>query len=304
MALIDGLIAYYNLATNADDNTPAGLDGTASNVSFSGGRGVWGSGGYINLGNISELDFERTDPFSISILAEITSFSQYTILFSKQNPSANFQGYSLYINVTSGTIYFNLSNASGTAIARTTSAPVSLNTPVHIVVTYDGSSTAGGISIYVNGVLATGSTSGTLTSGSIKTIAPANIGNRNNNSENLYWLRTYAQKVGAWNRVLTLAEVTTLYNGGSVLDFPDPAFYDCKISGTAKLNNTPVEGVEVVLVRDSDDEVVATTTTDEDGKYEFLDLSPEQTYTVFIRATIDLVPYTAPALWGVVPVPV
>lgn len=304
MALKDGLISYYNLATNADDDTPAGLDGTASNVSFSGGRAVYASGGYINLGNISELDFERTDPFSISIETEITSFSQYTILFSKQNPSASFQGYSLYINITTGRIYFNLSNASGTAISFTTSASISLNTPVHIVVTYDGSSSSSGIKIYVNGVLATGSTSGTLTSGSIKTTVPANIGNRNNNSENLYWLRTYAQKVGIWDRELTLAEVTTLYNGGAVLAYPDPAFFEHKISGTAKLNNTPVEGAEVVLVRDSDDEVVATTTTDEDGKYEFLNLSPEQTYTVFIRATIDLVPYTAPALWGVIPVPV
>jgi hypothetical protein len=134
---------------------------------------------YFDLGNVSSLNFERTDAFSISAWVKRVGSGTTQFIFSKATNSSPYTGYSIYINP-SNQIASNI-NISYASNHLSVNGNSTLNTSWnHVCVTYDGSSNASGIKLYVNGSKETTSSTGQASiTGTLSNSYPVNIAARN-----------------------------------------------------------------------------------------------------------------------------
>jgi len=116
-----------------------------------------GANEYINCGNDNSLNFERTDPFSFSVWVKNDALNVTNLLLSKREQITNSpKGYGLWIGG-DNKIYFLLSNAQAFPVAnrifvKSNDTILTFGEWIHISATYDGSSSAIGVNIYINGV--------------------------------------------------------------------------------------------------------------------------------------------------------
>ena len=171
-----------------------------------------GSSQYIDLGNISSLNFERTDAFSISAWVKRVGSGTTQFIFSKATNSSPYTGYSIYINP-SNQIASNI-NILYSSNHLSVNGNSTLNTSWnHVCVTYDGSSNASGIKLYVNGSEETTSSTGQASiTGTLSNSHPVNIGARN--SSDLFF-EGQLDGVSIFNYALSASQVTTLYGSSS-----------------------------------------------------------------------------------------
>jgi len=142
------------------------IGGTAARESFTNNYSIEldGIDAYVDCGTNSSLNFERTDAFSISFWVARAAINAHTLCISKMNPTGNRRGYFININPSNLVTIFlrnNTSNTSQCLIAQSITTIADTNWH-HIVFTYDGSSTTGGMKIYIDGTSVTLTTSGTL----------------------------------------------------------------------------------------------------------------------------------------------
>lgn len=185
-----------------------------------GPRNYWRLNGanWVSMGDVAALAFERTQAFSVTARIQRSStLAAIETVVSKMN-NATGQGYSLQLDA-SGRVEVRLDNGAGQAIERrVTSATVLSGFEFTIGFSYDGSSSATGVNIYINGVLQSMTTdTNTLASGSILTTAPFAVGSRNGATN---FLNGYVREVAVANRVLTAAEHLEAFRG-SGLQAPD-----------------------------------------------------------------------------------
>ena len=102
---------------------------------------------YVGMGDI--LDFERTDTYTL--IAWIKTSAKSGAIIAKMNVANNYQGYDMIVE--NGTIEAYLVNNWGANDAIKVEASTIVNDSLwhHIAVTYDGSSTANGLKIYIDG---------------------------------------------------------------------------------------------------------------------------------------------------------
>lgn len=227
MSLLTNLIATWSLDESSGNATDASGNGhtlTNNNVTY--GTGLINNGAIFNSTTDSlvastgtDFDFERTQAFSVQAWCNWTSLANNPYIMGHINPSANFNGWSLQAD-TIGELNFNIANnGAGTNILymRTSSTAVATGGWYHIVVTYDGSSTPGGVHIYVNTVdIGLTTIFNTLSATALYT-GPFQLGSREGNSINFAGTMDIA---AVWNRVLTSGEVSTLYNAGAGVQYP------------------------------------------------------------------------------------
>jgi len=166
-----------------------------------------GSSDYVDMGNT--LDFTNTDAFSISCWFKRTRSSVTEFLVAKQESSGNARGYTLLIPFDDNKITFVLRNntaASGRIIADSSSAITDTNWH-HVIVTYDGSSAASGITIYLDGLENTGAVQGTLSATTLNS-TPFQIAARNGG----FKFSGNIDEVAVFNYELSEPDVTTIYN--------------------------------------------------------------------------------------------
>jgi hypothetical protein len=169
-----------------------------------------GTDEYARMGNASELSFERTDAFSISVWVKSASAGGY--LLSKA--SSEVQGYGLSWSG-AGLIYFSLLGISTQILQVRVTSAISTTSWVHFVVTYDGTSTAAGVNMYVDGsAVATTTVSETLSS-SILNSAEFNVCSRTNGSS--VGLGS-VDDIAVYNKELSASEVAKIYGTGSPLN--------------------------------------------------------------------------------------
>lgn len=141
--------------TNLADSSGNGRDGTTVNMDD--GNWVAGKlgnclkfekayGEHVNCGNIA--GFERTDPFSLECWFKWLSGANLALM----GKITNIIGVGYYIIFTTGQVYFNIQNTQANRIkVRTVLAGLMDNNWHHLVITYDGSSDASGVHIYIDG---------------------------------------------------------------------------------------------------------------------------------------------------------
>lgn len=225
--LYNGLISAYNFDTNANDqrgsnngtlvNSPVSISGKIGNAySFDGTN-------YITMGNT--LDVDGSSPFSMSIWVKNSYAGTNAQAFiSKIDSSTPYNGYYLGFNGVSasgpdvGKICFLFIDQFTNIISAQTTATFNDGSWHHIVCTYDGSKTAVGILIYLDGVLqsTTSDFSPSMTGSSANAInfeVAARNGNRNAFIGSIDIIK-------AWSRSLTSGDVTSDYNSGSGRQYP------------------------------------------------------------------------------------
>lgn len=191
------------------DRSGKGLNATlTSPFSVTGGSGLNGStgSGLASAGNV--LPFERTNPFTLAARFRTTDAATTQVMLSKRAASAPNRGYAMWFS--GGAVVFSVTNALTTNELRVTTsgAPITADTWLTVVGTYDGSSAATGVSIYVNGILQSLTTnSNTLSSTAVGT-TPLQLASRDGAGVQL---RGTLRMAGVWSRVLSLAEVQRMH---------------------------------------------------------------------------------------------
>ncbi len=164
---------------------------------------------YVDMGN--NLNFERTNAFSISCWFKRTRSGVSEFLVAKQDSTSNSRGYTLLIPFDDNKVTFVIRNntaLSGRLIVDCTTAITDTNWH-NIIMTYDGSSNVSGINLYLDGNNDTGVTSGTL-SATISNTANFQIGAKNGSNE----FSGNIDEVAVFNSELSQSDVTTIYNSG------------------------------------------------------------------------------------------
>lgn len=163
-------------SNNGTASGQAAADGTARIGTFS--LDLDGAGDTVTLDN--EIDFERTDNFS----GEAWIFTRETgnqAIFAKEAASSPFPGYEFFVFDTGGNkLAFHLITPAGTGqmLRVISSQTLALNTWYHVAFTYDGSSSASGAKLYINGVEDTVTVLDNLAAQSILNNIPNEIGAR------------------------------------------------------------------------------------------------------------------------------
>jgi chitodextrinase len=226
-----GLVAHYKLdetmgttaADSAGSNTGTLVNGpTWTAGKMNNGLLFNGTTNYVNMGDV--LDFERTNPFSIAAWVKTTSGSPGTamVVAGKTETGTNLPGYMLSVRGdTAGDPYeFELRGNSGYPSTITVQFPRPADTNwQHVAVTYNGSSSASGVSVYVNGTPVTPTILGDALTATMVTAGPFELGARNGA---LTPLEGTLDDVRIYNRALSAAEVNQLYTGAVPTPTPTP----------------------------------------------------------------------------------
>jgi len=170
-----------------------------------------GTTSFVDGGNGASLNFERTDPFTISIWASLISLTgSDDDLISKMDANSPFRGYTLTL-ATGGVLIFYLINSYSSNCIKVTFDGTYLDSVMrNYVVVYDGSSDAHNIKCYVNGVNTSFVVGYDSLSGTTQTAVNLNIGRRQNSR----YLNATIDEVRIYNRALTASEVKQLYMAG------------------------------------------------------------------------------------------
>ncbi|MBU1988535.1 MAG: hypothetical protein KKD94_03585, partial [Nanoarchaeota archaeon] len=207
------LVSFWKMndsSGNVLDYSGNGYDGSVTGASygvngkFGNAMSFDGSGDYIIFGNINS--FERTDEFSYSFWINTDSTTSYITIMSK-TPYGSWQGMELFI-VNSKLKLYLIGAAEQIEVSST--ATVNTGTWRHVVIVCDGSSSASGVDIYVDGVEGS-SGSGTLSS----SIVNSNNFQISGRAGNYNCFDGLIDEFLVFNRVLTSDEILALYDSNS-----------------------------------------------------------------------------------------
>lgn len=164
---------------------------------------------FCNGGNI--FNFDIATAFSISMWLNPQNIAAARILFSKAGPGPAVDGYMLRHEATSGVLFLQM--RSGTNRSFSFSTALVAGVWQHIVFTYAGGSNINGARVYKDAVVGSIPGSGTL-SGTMLVGQDFNLGSRNAG----FFYAGNMDEVTVWDKALTQAEVTELYNAGAPVD--------------------------------------------------------------------------------------
>jgi len=171
----------------------------------------------VACGNDESLNFERNDSFSLFVWVYTNPGTWFGAVIAKMNPGNDYRGFDLFISNRADCEYIRAhlinSWASGNAIA--VDAKYADNIDIregwhYIGYTYDGSSSANGVKIYIDGNLATMTTSEDALTDTIKTTVNFRVGSR----EGRHYFNGLIAEVRICARVLSAEEIRWLYELG------------------------------------------------------------------------------------------
>jgi len=164
----------------------------------------------INVGATPlNLRFNRLDTFSFSAWVKIDTTQQNVILSNQLAPSTNYRGYYFAVNSAKKVIVILRSTTSDRFYFISTT-DINTSQWYHIAFTYDGTATASGGNIYINGIADSLTTSGTLL-GTMESFDPLYLGCRSN-ADNFF--NGNIDEVSIFNTELSASDVTSIYNSG------------------------------------------------------------------------------------------
>ena len=185
-------------------NSPTWVAGKLNNsIQLNGNQG-------ISLGNIA--GFERTDSFSAEAwIYPTTSVATLTIV-SKATSAPAYTGWLVAFNNAKIYVYLinNFATINEIIVSTTKTFPTSAWS--HIVVTYDGTSLANGVKIYVNGTLQNTDVGYNSLTGSLINSEPTQIGS---GFGGLFYFYGKLDEVTIYNYTLTAEQATLRWNGGA-----------------------------------------------------------------------------------------
>ena len=173
----------------------AGRPGASYSVVFD------GTNDYITAGTGSTLNFARADSFTLSAWIK-TSVSAVQTILAKVKDTANKEGYMIYLNGSNLYMDINNDNPSGNFIRVRGASTINDGNWHHVVATYNGTSLASGVKLYLDGVLETMITDQDLLSAEITSSEPFTIGGR----QSTQYINGKIDDARAYARAITAAE--------------------------------------------------------------------------------------------------
>jgi hypothetical protein len=177
-----------------------------------------GTDEYVTMGNV--LGFERTDAFSLSCWIKTTDAGQ-VVFMGKMAGATAYPGYELYMDTSERLAFHIINNALANNTVRVRgSNTINDNTWKHICVTYDGSSSASGVSLYINGSQIATTTEQDGLTGSTLNSNNLCIGRRDG-SASLYYAGNICEAAIHYKE-LSAIEVEWIYNEGQPQNLRGP----------------------------------------------------------------------------------
>lgn len=220
-SLSEGLVAHYPFDETEGKETANAVEGQSGGVYAGPGEPEWvpgvmgksvrlnGKEGHFTCGEA--FNPERTDSFSYGGWFLSEDGGQVAALLAKMDDidQKTFRGFDLFLH--NGHLCAHLVHEwPANALKAFSVDPVSSGRWQHVMVTYDGSPTAGGVSLYVDGlVVRTGAVPNEL-SETIKNNVPLHIGMRNS----AFSFRGRIDDVRIYNHRLSDQEVQQLFESG------------------------------------------------------------------------------------------
>jgi len=185
-------------------NNPALLE--VSGVFFN------GTNEYLDLATDADFDFNYNTPYSLSAWVGTTSNAAQAPI-SKMNSTDSYRGWDMYLY--QGKVSAHLTHtwsSSAIKVTTTTAMPTVNDGDGHsIVITYDGSTNANGMTIYIDGTSASiDINNDNLGNDDTTNSIDINIGRR----EYGVYMNGFLAHVSVWNKELNSTEVTAIYNSG------------------------------------------------------------------------------------------
>ncbi len=178
-----------------------------------------GTDEYIDADNpAGTLNFGETDTFSLSMWTKTSFSSSNQAFFSKKVQGGTAQGYEFFIQTSTGFPQVLLVN-TGTG-SKLISVHVATNITDgnwhNVILTYDGTSLASGVQIFIDSVLGSNVVvTDNLTGDFANAAQPFLMGSR----DGLFlFMNGNQNEPSAWDKVLSQAEVDELYNSGAATD--------------------------------------------------------------------------------------
>jgi hypothetical protein len=210
--LSSGLIAFYNCFGNANDATGNSHNGTVTGATLTTDFEGRPSNAYEFDANTEKIIIPHSSSFATSTVTlsawvyPDSSPTEDGYIVAKYGTTTADRSYLMYRYQT--TIRFYTSN--GVYLASTTGA-LPYKTWTHVVCTYDGTTSR----VYINGSLASTPTVKAYNSTGTTEVS---IGNGATGISSSFFGKVTA--VGWWNRALSDTEISRLYMGGYINDYP------------------------------------------------------------------------------------
>ncbi|MCB9881933.1 MAG: DUF1553 domain-containing protein [Planctomycetes bacterium] len=150
-------------------------------------------------------DFENDQAFTCATWVSLQPNDRSGALFARMDEANGYRGWDLWMERRHVGMHL-IHRWSGDAIKVVSSAPIEANTWTHVAVSYDGTRTASGVRVYVNGVLQPVRVTADGLHGTMRTNAPFHLGQRHGGSSSGAAL----QDVRIYGRTLDPAEVRAL----------------------------------------------------------------------------------------------
>lgn len=225
MALIDNLVSYWKCDESSGNLADAHGSNTLTNnntVAFGTGKinnGAdleRGSSHYFSVGDNASLSI--TSDLSISMWLKVESAPGGVWgLVSKWGDDAPQRGYGLYYFTGTKIRWLTADTTSASARTLEWTSDLGTGTWKHLVLSYDASGSTA--ACYVDGS-SLGAPSGTAYASLADNTANFLLGHFDDNTGYGQFYDGMMDEVGIWNKELSSAEVTQLYNAGAGLAYP------------------------------------------------------------------------------------
>ena len=159
----------------------------------------------VSFGNV--FNYDSSNAWSFSTWLKLDNYAAQRTIYSKSTNDANVYGWTF--SVTTGGVINVLARAPGTLTSTNFNIIVPVGTWFHFAFTYAGGSNINGARIYINGVVDT--VPGSTGLNSLLASQTAYIGMRNTAIP----FSGKMDEVSIWNKELSQAEVTSIYNSGA-----------------------------------------------------------------------------------------
>jgi hypothetical protein len=169
----------------------------------------------INCTNNAAFDFNGPNAFSIETWVKFDNLSGVRFLVSKWARPTPTDVRAYYFGTRDNRPRFAFSSSVTTAIIVNSDTVLSIGVWYHLIMTYDGSNDANGVNFYVDNNLSTKNIFSNNLSGVSTNTEPLQIG-----GQDTFYSSAQIAKARMWNVELTPAEVSTMYNGGTIQTSP------------------------------------------------------------------------------------
>lgn len=164
-----------------------------------------GQDDYVDAGTGPRFGFERTDAFTLS--AWFKGSAENNTILSKMDKALRYRGYNIFIYKRFVIAQVISTWPSNSLNVWGTLHPVSDSAWHNIVATYDGSSLASGVKIYVDGMQETTSVSYDSLSSTIRNSVSLKIAARSDGAGTTQHLNGTIDNVAVWNTALTQEQI-------------------------------------------------------------------------------------------------